>query len=425
MNVLFFKKVLLTLIAAILTLSFVPNTAKAQHGDADGHAHTQSDPHAINPVTTTAPTHSTPTATHAPEGEKKLDIGDVIVGHISDANQFHIVGNWALPLPCIVYNKTRGNWDFFMSSVFEHGHKSYNGYVLDHHGSLQYVSDPNFLQQGSTPVEVHKNPKTKNQEALYNGHHFEANRSNIYDFSITKNVFTMLMSAVLLLLVFGKVSAAYRSRGNGVAPKGLQGFFEVIVLFIREEVAKPNLGKHYEKFLPYLLTVFFFIWFNNIFGLIPFFPGGSNVMGGSILTTAVLSFFTFIAIKMASTKHFWAHIFNPPGVPIFVKPIVVLIEFLSVFIKPIALMIRLFANILAGHIMILSLVGLIFIFAGLGGAAAGFGASIVSCAFMLFIYCLELLVSVLQAYIFTMLSAVFIGQAMDEGHAHTEEAAHH
>lgn len=190
---------------------------------------------------------------------------------------------------------------------------------------------------------------------------------------------------------------------------------EPVILFIVDEVAKPCLGeKKYRKYLPFLLTVFFFILINNLLGLI---PGSANVTG-NIAFTLVLALIAFVAILVSTNKHYWGHIFNPP-VPGFVKPILMLVEFLGVFIKPMALMIRLFANMVAGHILVICLISLIFIFAGLS-AAAGWGASPLSVAFTIFIYFIEILVAFLQAYIFVFLSAVFIGQAFEGSHDDTD-----
>ncbi|HNH22420.1 MAG TPA: F0F1 ATP synthase subunit A, partial [Ferruginibacter sp.] len=206
--------------------------------------------------------------------------------------------------------------------------------------------------------------------------------------------------------------------GQGVttAPKGMQSLLEPVITFVRDEVAKPNLSHKADKYLPYLLTVFFFILINNIFGLI---PGTANVTG-NIAFTVVLGLISFVVILFSSNGHYWGHIFNPPGVPGFVKPILVLVEFLSVFIKPFALIIRLFANMVAGHIIIICLISLIFIFGNIK-PAIGYAASPVSLVFTIFIYFIEVLVAFLQAFIFTNLTAVFIGQAF-EGEHHHEEA---
>ncbi len=214
------------------------------------------------------------------------------------------------------------------------------------------------------------------------------------------------------------IAKKYRT-GKGVttAPSGFQNAIEPVITFVRDEVARPNLGPTYRKYMPYLLTVFFFILINNILGLI---PGTANVTG-NIAFTLVLGVISFIVILLSSNKHFWGHIFNPP-VPVGVKPILVLVEFLSIFTKPFSLIIRLFANMLAGHIIIICLISLIFIFGGLS-RGVGWGFSPVSIAFTVFIYFIEILVAFLQAYIFTNLTAVFIGQSMEGSH-HTEDDGH-
>jgi len=228
------------------------------------------------------------------------------------------------------------------------------------------------------------------------------------DFSITKNVFMMLLSVIVLLFVFLTLAKSYRKSGIS-EPRGLMGFIEPVIVFIEEDVAMPNIGEHnYSRFMPYLLTVFFFILINNLMGLIPFFPFGANVTG-NIAVTFVLATFTFFITQFSSNKGYWNHIFNTPGVPKWLAPIMIPVEIISLFTKPFALMIRLFANITAGHIIVLSLVSLIFIFKSVFLALP-------SLIMVLFMDCIELLVAFLQAYIFTLLSALFIGMAMPEHH---------
>ncbi len=243
---------------------------------------------------------------------------------------------------------------------------------------------------------------------------FEAKRYSFRDFSITKVVATMLLTALIMLLLFTAVARAYKK--NDRAPKGFQNFMEVIISFVRDEVAKPGLGDKWEKYFPFLLTLFFFIWICNMLGLMS--PIGSPNATGNIMVTGALALITFIIILFSAKKHYWIHIFNPPGVPGWVKIILVPIEFVSMFIKPAALMIRLFANMTAGHIIILSLVGIIFLITNVGGSAAGWGTSILAGAFMLFMNVLELFVAALQAYVFAILASVFIGQAIEEPHHH-------
>jgi F-type H+-transporting ATPase subunit a len=215
------------------------------------------------------------------------------------------------------------------------------------------------------------------------------------------------------LLVWLFLSSAKRYRKNPAsAPKGKQNALEVFILFIRDDVVKPVLGTATDRYLPFLLTVFFFIWINNMLGLI---PGLAANVTGNIAVTMTLALFSFIIILFSSNKYYWSHIFNPPGVPVFVKPILILVEFIGVFIKPTALTIRLFANMVAGHMIILSIVCMIFIFSQMN-VAAGAGFSVVTVAFGIFMTSLELLVALLQAYIFTFLSALFISQAIEVPH---------
>ncbi|MFK7907165.1 MAG: F0F1 ATP synthase subunit A [Chitinophagales bacterium] len=346
---------------------------------------------------------------HANHGEKEaFNVGDMIMHHIADANEWHLFGDFSIPLPCIAYHPEKG-LDFFSSSVFHHGHNSYNGYVLDH-GVLKYVDDASFPQDGSHEVKIVGHGDVSH--ASYKGKEYEINRSSFYDFSITKVVATMLLAALIMLLLFSYVAKTYKT--NQRAPKGIQNLVEILVSFVRDEVAKPGLGDKWEKYFPFLLTIFFFIWICNMLGLMS--PIGSPNATGNIMVTAALSLITFIIILFSANKHYWSHMLNPPGVPGWVKIILVPIEIASMFIKPAALMIRLFANMTAGHIIILSLVGIIFLITNLAGQGAGWGTAILSGAFMLFMNVLELFVAALQAYVFAVLASVFIGQAVAEPH---------
>jgi F-type H+-transporting ATPase subunit a len=295
-----------------------------------------------------------------------------------------------------------------MSSKFEHGHKDYKGYrMLNAHSITEMKLDPKKFAAGDI---IAVNEATGEMEPSI----------KFYDISLTRNVVQMLLALIIFVWIMLRIAKRYKS-GVGVtsAPKGSQSLLEPVITFVRDEVAKPNLGHKYEKYLPYLLTVFFFILINNIFGLI---PGSANVTG-NIAFTAVLGLISFIVIMFSTNKHYWGHIFNPPGVPLGVKFMLVPVEFLSVFIKPFALIIRLFANMVAGHIIIICLISLIFIFGELS-PIAGWGASPLSIAFTVFIYMIEVLVAFLQAFIFTMLTAVFIGQAFEgehhDGHDHND-----
>jgi F-type H+-transporting ATPase subunit a len=241
----------------------------------------------------------------------------------------------------------------------------------------------------------------------------------VYDFSITKIVLAILMSTLLMILVFVSVARAY-TRNRDKAPSGLQSLLEPLIIFIRDDIAKSSIGeKKYEKFMPFLLTVFFFIFFNNLFGLIPFFPGGANVTG-NIAVTLVMAVFTFVITTINGNKHYWIDIINTPGVPWWLKfpvPLMPVVEIIGIITKPFVLMIRLFANITAGHIIVLGFVSLIFIFGAIS-AALGLGVSIVSVAFMIFMNLLELLVAFIQAYVFTLLSALYFGLATIEPEHH-------
>ena len=337
-----------------------------------------------------------------PAGEHKaegMNPGLILMEHILDKHEFHFADingtSISIPLPIILYSPERG-FSAFMSSNFHHGHQDYNGYrvMLDHE-----TGEENIV-------------------AVTNGQVDES--ITVYDFSMTRNVVQMLLSLALLLWIMLSIAKKYARNGHKVAPSGMQNAVEPVITFIRDDVAKPNLGRRYAKFMPYLLTVFFFILINNLTGLI---PGAANVTG-NITVTFLLGLISLVLILFNTNSHFWGHIFNPP-VPGFVKPILMIVEFLGVFIKPIALIIRLFANMVAGHMIIGCLILMIFIFAELA-PAAGLAFSPVSVLFTVFIYAIELLVAFIQAYIFTNLTAVFIGLSM-EGEQFREEGAtaHH
>ena len=326
---------------------------------------------------------------------EKFDPGKMITDHITDAHDWHLWGEGhesvSIPLPVIVYS-SRG-LDVFMSSSFHHGHDVYNGYALKDKKLVAVVE-----QSGSA------------EEATID----EAVTASLWDFSITKNVVSLFVSILILLYIFFSVAKAYKAR-PGQAPKGLQSLIEPLVIFVRDDIAKSSIGeKKYEKFLPFLLTAFFFIWLNNLLGLVPIFPGGANLTG-SISVTLTLAAITFVLVLVNGNKHYWHHILAMPGVPGWVLVLLTPIEILGVFLRPFVLMIRLFANITAGHIIALSFFSLIFIF-GEMGTGAGFGVSVLSIAFTVFMTCLELLVAFLQAYVFTLLSAIYIGAAVEEPH---------
>jgi F-type H+-transporting ATPase subunit a len=353
---------------------------------------------------------------HKKEG---FNATEVIFGHILDAHEFHFLDIYkngvphpvTIPLPVILYSPQRG-FTSFMSSKFHHGHEPYKGYRLLTEEYLEEMTKEGIdvKKEGLNPGKII--PLTADGKW---------DRSvKVYDVSLTRNVVQMILALSILVWIMLVIAKRYK-RGEGVstAPKGVQNLIEPIITFVRDEVAKPNLGTKYEKYLPYLLTVFFFILINNLFGLI---PGTANVTG-NIAVTVVLGLISFVVILFSSNKHYWGHIINPPGMPLGVKFILIPVEILSVFIKPFALIIRLFANMVAGHIIIICLISLIFIFAGLN-IYAGWGTSVFSIAFTIFIYFIEILVAFIQAFIFSMLTAVFVGQAFEGSHdAHHQEDA--
>jgi F-type H+-transporting ATPase subunit a len=344
---------------------------------------------------------------------KKMDPAKIILEHVGDAHEFHF---WtfnkkpvSLPLPVILYSPEKG-WSVFMSSRFEHGEQTYDNYRLLHE---------KYIEKNKLDEKVYKAGKIVAVDA--NGA-IDAS-VKVYDFSLTRNVTQMLISVILLIWIMNSISDKYKS-GQGVktAPSGLQGAVEPVVVFVRDEVGKANLGDNYGKYMPFLLTVFFFILINNLIGLI---PGTANVTG-NIAFTAVLGIISFIVIMFSTGKHYWGHIVNPP-VPLGVKPIMILVEIMGIFTKPFALIVRLFANMISGHIIILSFIILIFIF-GAMNTALGWGTSPFFVLLSVFIYLIEILVAFIQAYIFANLTAVFIGQSFEggheegHGHEHGEEA---
>ena len=351
-------------------------------------------------------------STH-PAVKKGFNAKEIIFGHVLNNHDFHIIdivgenGDLhpiSIPLPVILYSKQRG-LEAFMSSHFHHGEQNYRSYMM--------LTDEKIAELKLDATKYNA------QDIVAVNDQGEIDPSiRIYDISLTKNVVQMLISLGLFLWVMLAIAKKYKT-GQGVtsAPNGSQSLLEPVITFVRDEVAKPNLGTSYEKYLPFLLTIFFFILINNLIGLI---PGSANVTG-NIAFTAVLGVISFVVILLSSDKHYWGHIFNPPGVPLGVKFILVPVEFISVFIKPFALIIRLFANMVAGHIIIICLISLIFIFGNMN-KFAGWGTAPFSIAFTIFIYLIEVLVAFLQAFIFTMLTAVFIGQAIEgKQHQHHEK----
>ncbi len=318
----------------------------------------------------------------------KFNAGPYIMDHIADSHEWHIFTkkngeSVAIYLPVIIYSKEKGI-SIFSSKRLAHG-KEFKGFRIEEEGTL------------------------KGEIVNVNGDGTVDEKNLPLDFSMTKTVVGMLSAAIICLFIFLSLARSYRKTGIS-HPKGMQSFLEPIILFVRDDIAIPNLGLHkYEKYMPYLLSVFFFILINNLMGLIPFPPPfGANVTG-NIAITFTLAAFTFIIIQFSGNKSYWRHIFATPGVPFWLLPVMIPVEIIGIISKPFALMIRLFANILAGHIVVLSLICLIFIFDSLALAP-------VSIFFVIFMDCLELLVAFLQAYIFTLLSALFISMAVQESH---------
>lgn len=332
--------------------------------------------------------------------EEKFNAGEFVIDHVADSYDWHITsfGNThiSIPLPVILYSKhpelhAGKAFHVFMSSKFQHGHEAYKGFKI----SQRKEFSKKIVELGSNDEEVGKP----------------------IDLSITKTIAGVLVSVVLLFWLLLSVAASAK-RNRGKAPSGMQNLLEPVILFIRDEVAKPAIGdKKFEKFMPFLLTVFFFILINNFMGLIPIPPFGSNVTG-NISVTLVLALFTFFVTSINGNRNYWKEIYNPE-VPWWLKfpiPLMPIVELSGVITKPFVLMVRLFANMLAGHMIITVIVSLIFIFASIMGTAAGFLISPISIAFSVFILLLDVLVSFIQAYVFTLLSALYFGMATAEHH---------
>ena len=330
-----------------------------------------------------------------------FNAGEMIMHHVLDANEIHIADGIGFPLPIILY--TENGLD-----VFSYGQ---------------------FIDEAHEPNLTYSSASTNNTYAYNHGHITQisangdelahagwgVNKHSFLDFSITKNVVGVFVILLIMFSLFLSIARSYtKGIGRTCAPKGSQSILEPFILFIRDEVAKPSIGTGYQKFMPFLLSVFFFIWIGNLLGLIPFI-GGLNVTG-NIAVTMILALFTFVITTINGNKGYWMHIVLPPGVPAWLLPIMWPIEIIGVISKPIVLMLRLFANITAGHIIILSFTGLIFIFYGTSGAGVAYGVSVGSVLFSVFMLSLELLVAFLQAYVFTLLSAIYFGQAVEDHH---------
>lgn len=351
------RKPVSTAFAAILTLVLTASlalTGFAQHTEE----------HAAD---TTAVAHA------APAGEEGFNINEIIIEHVLDAPVWHFTQHTVLPLPVIVYSSARG-LDVFSSAHFydeHHNQVEYNGYKL--------------VDGGKNIVLAESGEKVLN-------------------LSITKNVAMLFITAGLLLWMLLSVASSYK-KNPGKAPRGLQSLLEPVILFVRDEIVKPNIGHHYEKYLPYLLTLFFFILTGNLLGLL---PGAANLTG-NIAVTATLAVITFLITNISGNAAYWKHIFWTPGVPLPLRLIILPVEIIGIFTKPISLTIRLFVAITAGHIVLLSLICLTFIF---HSYIVGFGSSLV----VLFINLIELLVAGIQAYVFTLFTSLYIGMATADDH---------
>ncbi len=324
----------------------------------------------------------------------KEKINEVKQHHVLDAHEFSLFedeatgSHYGFPLPIILWDN---GVHVFSSSKFEHGHA-----VAESNGSYYKLGHDEKIY------------KTDASGTLTGDPHHPTNIKPL-DLSITKGVFSIMVVAFLMFFVFVGLAKSYAK--NGGISSGVGRFFEPIVLYVRDEIAIPNIGeKHYKRYMSFLLTVFFFIWFLNIFGLTPL---GINVTG-NIAVTAGLAIVTFIITTLTANKNYWGHIFWMPGVPTPMKLILAPIELLGIFIKPFALMIRLYANMIAGHIVVMSLLALIFIYKSIGMGALSFTLTFI-------ISVIEILVAALQAYIFTMLAALYFGSAVEEHH---HEEAH-
>jgi F-type H+-transporting ATPase subunit a len=332
--------------------------------------------------------------------EKKFEAGKFVIEHVSDAYDWHIVSfgetHISIPLPIILYSKNPDlhegkSFHVFMSSKFHHGHSAHKGFQISHSEKFE----GKIVELDAQGLEIGKP----------------------IDISITKTITGVLVSVIILFWLLLSIAGAAK-RNKGKAPTGLQNAFEPIILFIRDEVAKPAIGEDkYKKYMPFLLSVFFFILVNNFMGLIPIPPFGANVTG-NIGVTMVLALFTFGITTINGNKHYWKEIYNP-DVPWWLKfpiPLMPIVELSGVITKPFVLMVRLFANMMAGHLIVTVFVSLIFIFGSIMGPAAGYGISPVSIAFSVFILLLDVLVSFIQAYVFTLLSALYFGMATSDHH---------
>lgn len=306
--------------------------------------------------------------------DEEFNASEMILHHVMDDHVWHLWDHGGtIYLPVIVYSSEKG-LDVFSSRNFyddQHNVVPYNGYVMEHNHI--YLADS------------HK---------------------AVLDLSITKNVAMLFINAALLLIIFLAVAKSYE-KNKGKAPKGMQSFFVTIIVLVRDEIVKQNIGPRYERFLPYMLTLFFFILFGNLLGLLP----GAGNLTGNIAVTLTLAVLTFIITNVSGNKAYWSHILWTPGVPLPLRLIILPVELVGIFTKPISLTIRLFVAITAGHIVLLSLIALAFIFKSVW---VGAGSTVM----VLFISLIELLVAGIQAYVFVLFSSLYIGMAIAEHDEH-------
>ena len=345
-------------------------------------------------LTTTASIAFPSNVSEGSDPEEPFNTEELIFHHITDSHSFHVAGDFSVPLPVLLW--TDNGFVSFMSSEFHH---DVEGKTIVSKKGMNFVNLHEKIYQlnpGETAV-------------VFNKKHELTTAKKPTDISITKNVFSMFLSVIILLLLFTTAARSYRKSGANNMPSGIGKFMEPIIVFVRDEIAIPNIGeKAHHKYMPFLLTLFFFIWLNNLIGLVPFFPFSSN-LSGNISFTLTLALITFIITLFSSKKYYWKHMLWMPGLPVPMKIFLAPIELIGMFIKPVALMIRLFANITAGHVIVLSLISLIFILDTVW-------VSPLSVIFSLFISVIEVLVVAIQAYIFTMLAALYFGQALEEEH---------
>ena len=321
--------------------------------------------------------------------EKEINIKELILGHLADTYEWHIATinetPLSIPLPIILRSRADG-WSVFSSSKLQNSEAQHKQFYIASEG--EYMGK--IVEQSASGEEVRP-----------------------LDISLTKNAASLLLSSFMLIAIILGISRAYK-KDTLNAEKGFVGAMEFIIVNITDEVIKPSIGRKYKRYAPYVLSLFFFILFNNLLGLVPIFPGGANVTG-NISVTLVLAVFTFLIVNFTGSKAYYKELFWP-DVPIWLKmpfPLMQIIEIVGTITKPFALMIRLFANITAGHSIVLGLTTVVFVTVSLG-AAINSGMTIISVLFNIFIFFLEILVAFIQAYIFTVLTSVFIGMAHDD-----------